>query len=561
MQLKQNDFSVFDEVTNLNEVASSIASDKTLREAILHLSGKSSVLSDSARKLYESIVNTLTTYDYFLTININKLETTLEYQFYLYNSKVFRDYNSDSTFSMPLKAIAKPTYTTSFLIDIKQEDYAVKIKTEIYRMFPIANEMPTALISQRFERKSKLYLGTGDSTILNADYSYDTETAFRNLEFSWSHTSRSKADENPGIIIEPKKNECKIIAIKSGVYSIGLTVSDGISKSKEDTVLIYVNKRPILLVATSSVTQFSETAFFTNRKYYNGQIAFIASNFQNVDLTKITIQRNISLPDTLHLLKSHYQERYNAKNPAPGDRFPPPPPPPLHDYLKAPGGVVQFAFERMEEGFLINYSYPFQNFEEKYTISIEDNNLVSNPVPFSIANNNVRPMSLNIGTSYYGLKITHRITGDTLKKDYLIQNSFGIQLKLYFAKSGFFIDWGINTGVFFKQIFAREYKPFYFTHAFQHDLIVGKRSKEHTAIGIVMSSLKWHGVYANADKEKFRLLFIQPSFYCEVPVSRKIPAAISVIGGFPALRLDKIEIYKIENNFSMILKLRCFIFQ
>lgn len=49
-KLKQNERIQFSEVTNLNEVSSSITSDRLLREVINFFSNKTSILSDSEKE-------------------------------------------------------------------------------------------------------------------------------------------------------------------------------------------------------------------------------------------------------------------------------------------------------------------------------------------------------------------------------------------------------------------------------------------------------------------------------------------------------------------------------
>jgi hypothetical protein len=131
------DNNIFNKVTNLNRITSNIANEQILNNAIKYHSGLNIRLTDSMKRVQNSIVDLIKKNDLFLQVKINTLNNLLEYQFFLYKI---------SPTNFPIIDTTNPISTFNTFIDVQNGNYSKKIEDAIKAIFPKSNSKPIALI-------------------------------------------------------------------------------------------------------------------------------------------------------------------------------------------------------------------------------------------------------------------------------------------------------------------------------------------------------------------------------------------------------------------------------
>ncbi len=131
------DNKIFNKVTNLNRITSNIANEKILNNAVKYHSGLNIALTDSMKRVQNSIVDLIKKNDLFLQVKINILNNLLEYQFFLYKI---------TSTSFPTINTAEPISTFNTFIDIQNDNYNKKIEDAVKAIFPKSNAKPIAII-------------------------------------------------------------------------------------------------------------------------------------------------------------------------------------------------------------------------------------------------------------------------------------------------------------------------------------------------------------------------------------------------------------------------------
>ena len=210
----------------------------------------------SVVRLNESDKNKLVTPYSLLRISINKLNNNLEYQFHLYE----KNGRSDSLIKF-----------SSFFIDPDNQEYSNIISTEVQKLFVDhggTNKSPIAKI--RIDRnlvsgKDTIYRSNQDTIFLDATSSEDEETPKKYLGYRWR--AERKGDDNAFLSdFNFENSQQKLVINEQGAYTFYLSVSDGVSTSAEDSVIVFIIKKPFLDLHQSFYIRISQRNLFSKKE-------------------------------------------------------------------------------------------------------------------------------------------------------------------------------------------------------------------------------------------------------------------------------------------------------
>jgi hypothetical protein len=540
--LKELKIPVFESVTNLNQITSNITSEKNLREVVNFFSDKISVVSDSVKKFQQQISRILVDNDYFLSININKLESILEYQFYLYNVKNLFTEQYDTLISLSNKNIAKPDYSTSFFINIAKNDYKDILRFQVAKMFPFTNEIPKAIIAAGTEAKKEIFLDITDSVTLNGNYSNDFETPFDNLTFKWAVLDKENKQVED-ILIQKNGSLLKFFGSKIGEYFVTLAVNDGIADSKEDIVKLVIANRPrIRMLGPEAIQTISQRGALSKNSVQSHIIPVMCSNFRTLTFQGM-FMLNISnkTQDTLELLKNWYETAPFIVSDYIYKQYPAPKS--LYEYISDPRPGLNRSVRRIPEGFEIIYTYPARSFGETINVNIAENNLTSNTITATIKNRNYNPLTFFVEQKFHGLGF-YKNNGRSYSSN-VYQTSVGLHMRLLTDRFlDRFLDVSISGGGFYRNPHLSDITAI---NSFQVDIMGGYYLGNFMSMGVMLSNNFWTLQYLTVPKtiEEKIFYFWIPQVFMETPtISKKVPFSINLNYGLAFPR------FKAGDNYS-----------
>jgi hypothetical protein len=363
---------LFDRITELNEVYSNVASDRTLREILSYYSSKNFHLSDTAERIYSKVADLLLQYDYFLNIHVHQLNAVLEFQFYLYNTQSLVPVEKPS---FPVNEITKPLYYTSFILDITQPGYPQTIDMEIAKLFPFANQKPVPVISRSSGKSSHYITAVKDTMVFNSHFSHDRETPINRLAYNWYV---KKLDSLPGEnafgrYLFASTPDVQFTAATPGAYILYLQVHDGIHAT-EDTIYIDAYQRPQIFLPYKTIKTYYYGSVLRNNHMVESSLPLFSSNFRNQDVNNVQIQSVSKVIDTFMLVRKYYRNEllpkrslFRSKDVA------------LYDSLEPNSDFIKYELMKAGNRFYIDFKNSAQyDFKGTFQVSVSENGLVSN---------------------------------------------------------------------------------------------------------------------------------------------------------------------------------------
>lgn len=326
-----NDRKLFDRVTNLNRIYSNVRSEGTLREVIGNYSNELYQLSPEGKAIRREVEQLLTAHNYFLLVNINTLDLLVEYQFQLYltsnraspHSDTF--ILSDSTRFFPINFVQNPVQIENFIINPGDQDYAILIQDNLKKLFKGLNQPPEALITVNGSpniRDSVYYFSNLDTIHLGSELSIDLDTPRKRWKFNWRQISPSghmNIDPFERIVFNEDTPANDLVISNPGRYLIGLTISDGIDHSAEDTLNLEILQRPGIYINESHTFFYNYLSLFNNRpakKKFNKQYSVACSNYYDLSDFRIYNASINSQIDSLKVLNTIIRKNLDYKSAA-----------------------------------------------------------------------------------------------------------------------------------------------------------------------------------------------------------------------------------------------------
>jgi len=243
---EDNGVKVFKEVNSLNVILQKnqvqttiiskyIASGEQQNAKTL---GKDSVIDAENKKT----IQTLEQHDNVLTIKINTFNDLIEIQFTRY--KIER--NADPK----LTRILKYDRSSSNFVNPNEANYKVKIEHALKQVFPEASYAPRirTLINGNPTRTAN-YIARGDVFELSVDV-FDQDSPVEDHSFIWQEIVNSLPIQ-VGVATQEFSN------LPTGVYMIGVKVSDGIALSSNERILFEIYEKPYVPLQISENTYFN----------------------------------------------------------------------------------------------------------------------------------------------------------------------------------------------------------------------------------------------------------------------------------------------------------------
>lgn len=197
------------------------------------------------KKINKEILETILSYNYFLTVKTNTLGELIEFQFELFETNPLIDNDSKGNIrSGTLKKIKK---IENFFINPKNPDYLKEIKNALYRLFDENNDPPIAIIEMYNKSYSKSFetsVSKGDTIEISGSRSYDIDT--EDISYKWKNipVENQYYQHINKVNLLPKNPNQKIIISNDSIYYLSFNVSDGINDSKPINIKLIPTEKP-----------------------------------------------------------------------------------------------------------------------------------------------------------------------------------------------------------------------------------------------------------------------------------------------------------------------------
>lgn len=253
----------FNRVTNLSRVLENLQ-DEQVADEVRGILAKNRFLSIDAEEQNSTarieLSRVLSSYNYFLKININPLVELIEYQFILYevvytNTTNEIDSSSFNRLSFDLEA---PISNLSFFINPKELSYEKTIINNLKKLFPEVNSKPqiTSLFSAKTPFENNVYRWVVTDTLITNPIIFDPDDDLEDLSVNLRVASFNndtnelgefKANQ-PGVFIGEKGKQ-KVLAFETqGYYRIKMNVSDPNANSADKFFDIFIYEKPLIFM-------------------------------------------------------------------------------------------------------------------------------------------------------------------------------------------------------------------------------------------------------------------------------------------------------------------------
>ncbi|NUQ24309.1 MAG: hypothetical protein HUU34_10160 [Saprospiraceae bacterium] len=325
---QMNDRKLFDKVTNLNRIYSNVQSEGTLREVIGSYSNKFYQLSPEAKAIRAEIESLLTAHNYFLLVNINTLDLLIEYQLQLYHTsnqttQQFEMLNDSRLF--PVNSVQNPVKIENFILNPSDPEYIYLIQDNLKKLFKGLNHPPEALITINGipnKKDSVYYFSTQDTFRIGSELSVDLDTPRKRWIATWRQISPKgylNIDPLERIVLNEDTPSNILNIATPGQYLIGMTISDGIDYSSEDTLCIMIIQKPNIYVNEDYSILYDYLSILKSKgtkNKFNKKYTITCSNYQ--DLASFNIYNtSVNLQvDSLRMLSAIVKQKLKFQSAA-----------------------------------------------------------------------------------------------------------------------------------------------------------------------------------------------------------------------------------------------------
>lgn len=309
-------------------------------------------------KVNSEIINTILSYNYFLTIKTNTLGELIEFQFELFETNPLIDSDSKGNIrSGTLKNVKK---VENFFINPKNPDYLKEIKNALYRLFDENNDPPIAIIemyNKTYSKSFESFVSKGDTIEISGSRSYDIDTEEINYKWKNIPVENQYYQHINKVNLLPTNPNQKIIISNDSIYYLSFNVSDGINDSKPINIKLIPTDKPKMIIP---LYQAFNSFDYLNNEDNEGRIYFnkeeeVAKNKIIISKNKIGQKfiKNLHQKDTIGYT---YNDSLDVSN------------------IKFKSDFI----ETSEEGYLKK-----RQKKSYYLYQVNDNELLSNPVKFN----------------------------------------------------------------------------------------------------------------------------------------------------------------------------------
>lgn len=417
---------MFLNVSYLNRIARSIATENMLRETINYYTNKDFALDTRTKIIQQEIGKILTGYDLFLEIKILPLQSLLEYQFTLY--QVVNDSIKDGSI-FPSNNTISPISSTSFFLDPGKQNFENNLEFAIKRLFSESNFKPVAKISYNNKIVTgALFFSVGDTIEFNGNFSIDKDSRSENLNFFWRQISFNEdtviGDANR-LAISNGSSKVFVLAIQEGTYKVGLRVSDNIEYSDEDTVIFSVVKRKKIWIPNKQIYLTRQVALFGREyQYLKGYIPIITTDFDTINKNQIQYAINGKINDSLHAMYEYHLVKIRLM----AESVKKMPEISMDEFLKIPHIFEIDDCLKAEEGIYLLYSYLNSYGKSWISLAIKEGEYFSNTDSFKINNRVYRSVSIDASLHNHALNFVNGQDTTSLVEQSL---DFGIDFQLF----------------------------------------------------------------------------------------------------------------------------------
>ena len=246
-------------VVNLTRIEENKRDEQITDEARSALAKQKLISIDVSGDQHIKLAKELSDFHYSLKVNIHPLQDLLEYQFILYRIQdvTHGAFDTlDNSYTRVVNVLSPPARTISFFLDPRNSDYRDILSNNLKRLFPASNFEPRLKIAcNGITGKNEIFIAKGDSVVLDAGLSFDKDHPKKALKFFWRQVSfngNKNYSKECTLPFHVGESYQKLVLKQEGDYELSVQVSDGISRSKEERLLLKVRRKPISLITRSS---------------------------------------------------------------------------------------------------------------------------------------------------------------------------------------------------------------------------------------------------------------------------------------------------------------------
>lgn len=230
----------------LNNLKDKKEDDIVIRKLIDEYSSTGVFAIDSSsamhKKMRAKIHERLLGLKYFLRVKIFATQNQKTISFRLFNAKPGGIVGSDKYLLPELDVLNTRIQSARFSINATEKHIQTEIGNAIKRLFRELDKPPIAVIRINDRDVKEYYHSFGKPFTLNGLFSTDEDTDWNKLKYEWRQIALDGSQNVPHIkrmdLEEFEKKDEEYVFPRIGKYKFGLTVYDGISYSKEDTLTV-----------------------------------------------------------------------------------------------------------------------------------------------------------------------------------------------------------------------------------------------------------------------------------------------------------------------------------
>jgi len=241
-----NDY-YFNEVESFNRLKEDINLQSEMANIVWNQHNAKSLINLELvdKNISEEIINTILSYNYFLTIKTNTLGELIEFQFELFETIPLIDKKNKG--NVRQGTLKKAQRVENFFIKPSEDNYLKEIKNALHRLFDENNNPPVAIVEiyhQSYTENFEVYVPKGDTVHISGKKSYDIDTEA--LTYHWKNIPAENQyfQHINKVNLLPNSPDQKIAISSDSTYNLSFHVNDGINDSKSIVIKLIPTEKP-----------------------------------------------------------------------------------------------------------------------------------------------------------------------------------------------------------------------------------------------------------------------------------------------------------------------------
>lgn len=273
------DAAFFKNTTYLNSLLDNTDEEFEIRKQLDRFTKNEVFAKDNDSLINQILVDKLLGFTHFLRIELNTSTGFVEkeFTFSLYQVVPGRSINKEEVELAGIDLKSPTIKDAKLQSDDTAQEIERKLRNAIKRLIPELNLAPTARISINNQVTSLYYSNLNDTIVLSGIQSEDEDTERAEFQYEWQQIA---LDGRLNVPVEKEFLDQKTtlkgtyVLPDTGIYKIGLVVTDGIASSVEDTLTIVNFSKPQIQLSKNRLKdQPKISAFqFLSRKHRIKQI-------------------------------------------------------------------------------------------------------------------------------------------------------------------------------------------------------------------------------------------------------------------------------------------------